>query len=198
MSEAARHKWALTQEAFDGLLTSLGPDRDAAADRYLEIRRNLVRLFEWRGCATPDEYADETINRCAKKISEGEQIRDVSTYCIGIARMLFREMHRDRVKEMRPLEDAPEPRTPPVEPDGEADRRVECLRGCLGQLSRENHDLILNYYQGAKGEKIKQRHGLTQQFGIPAGTLRMRALRVRERLQICAENCLKRQEKGLV
>ena len=86
MSEAARHKWALTQEAFDGLLTSLGPDRDAAADRYLEIRRNLVRLFEWRGCATPDEYADETINRCAKKISEGEQIRDVSTYCIGIAR----------------------------------------------------------------------------------------------------------------
>jgi DNA-directed RNA polymerase specialized sigma24 family protein len=198
VSEAVRHKWALTQEAFDGLLASLGPDRDAAADRYLEIRRNLVRLFEWRGCATPDEYADETINRCAKKISEGEQIRDVSTYCIGIARMLFKEMYRDRVKEMRPLEDVPEPRTLPVEPSGETERQVECLRGCLGQLSRENRDLILNYYQGAKGEKIKQRHSLTQQFGIPAGTLRMRALRVRERLQICAENCLKRRGEGYV
>src|SRR5690242_21066960 len=34
-------------------LDSLGPDRDAAGGRYLEIRRNLVRLFEWRGCSTP-------------------------------------------------------------------------------------------------------------------------------------------------
>ena len=56
MENAARQKWALTQDAFDGLLASLGDDRNAAADRYLEIRRNLVRLFEWRGCATPDEY----------------------------------------------------------------------------------------------------------------------------------------------
>ena len=58
---------ALTQPAFDGLLAVLGRDRDVAADRYLDIRRNLVRLFEWRGCTTPEEYADETINRCARK-----------------------------------------------------------------------------------------------------------------------------------
>ena len=81
VEDAARQRWSLTQEAFDGLLASLGPDRDTAADRYLEIRRNLVRLFDWRGCSTPDEYADETINRCAKKIGEGEEIRDLATYC---------------------------------------------------------------------------------------------------------------------
>ena len=72
-----------------------------AADRYLEIRRNLVRLFEWRGCSTPDEYADETINRCAKKIGEGEEIRDLATYCVGVARMLLREMRRERAREAR-------------------------------------------------------------------------------------------------
>src|SRR4051794_36178219 len=88
---ASRQKWTLTQDAFDRLLASLGPSRDAAADRYLEIRSRLVRLFEWRGFSTPDEYADETINRCAKKISEGEQVQDVFTYCAGIARMLARE-----------------------------------------------------------------------------------------------------------
>jgi hypothetical protein len=33
MDNAAREKWALTQEAFDGFLTALGPDRDGAADR---------------------------------------------------------------------------------------------------------------------------------------------------------------------
>jgi len=188
--DAARPKWSLTQEAFDGLLGSLGPDRDTAGGRYLEIRKNLVRLFEWRGCATPDEYADETLNRCARKLGEGEEIRDLATYSIGVARMLFREMGRERGREARPLEEAPEPRTLPADPGDEGEVRIECLRRCLSQLSKENRDLILNYYQGEKGEKIKNRKGLTQLFGIPANTLRMRALRVRERLQLCAEECL--------
>src|SRR5215813_8024813 len=127
MENAAREKWALTQKAFDGLLAALGPDRDKAADRYLEIRRNLVRVFEWRGCATPDDYADEAINRCAKKIAEGDQIRDVSTYCLGVARMLLLEMSRDHAHRARSLEDAPEPQTPPHDPVNDSERRVECL-----------------------------------------------------------------------
>jgi hypothetical protein len=49
---------------------------------------------EWRGCPTPDDYADETINRCARKITDGEEIRDVATYCIGVARMLLRDEPR--------------------------------------------------------------------------------------------------------
>ena len=187
---AARQKWALTQDAFDRLLNTLGSDRDTAGTRYLEIRRNLVRLFEWRGCPTPDEYADETINRCARKIGDGEEIRDVGTYCIGIARMLLREMSRDRSQQARPLEDAPEPRVQPAALEIDPDRHVQCLRRCLGKLSPETRNLILHYYQGDEGDKIKNRKSLTELFGIPASTLRMRALRVRERLQLCAENCL--------
>lgn len=187
-------KWSLTQEAFNGLLASLAPDRDVAARRYLEVRKNLVRLFEWRGCSTPEEYADEAINRCAKKIGEGEQIRDVATYCIGIARMLLLEMSRERPKEARSLDQAPEPHTLPTEPGTDPERGVECLRRCLAELSPENRDLILNYYQGDKGEKIKNRKGLTELFGIPANTLRMRALRLREKLQLCAENCIRQPE----
>src|SRR5678816_3611756 len=94
MADAAREKWSLTQEAFDALMAAIAPNREAAADRYLEIRRNLVRLFEWRGCPTLDEYADETLNRCARKVAEGEQIRDLASYSMGVARMLFREMGR--------------------------------------------------------------------------------------------------------
>ncbi len=184
---------ALTQPAFDGLLALLGRDRDVAADRYLEIRRNLVRLFEWRGCTTPEEYADETINRCARKIGDGEVIRDVATYCIGIARKLLLEMGRDRARQPRPLEEAPEPQVAPHEPDHERDRHVECLRSCLGQLSADHRQLILSYYQGDKRDKIKNRSGLTRTLGISAGTLRMRALRLRASLQLCAENCLQNQ-----
>jgi DNA-directed RNA polymerase specialized sigma24 family protein len=195
VGETRRQKWSLTQQAFDGLLATLGPDRSIAADRYLAIRRNLVRLFEWRGCPTPDEYADEAINRCAKKIGEGEEIRDVATYCVGIARMLVLEMSRERSKEARPLDKAPEPQTMAPEPQDDREFRMECLRRCLDQLSPDNRNLILHYYQGEKDEKIKNRKGLMQLFGVPASTLRMRALRLREGLHLCAENCLQRQGK---
>lgn len=189
---ASRQKWTLTQNAFDRLLASLSPDRDAAADRYLEIRRKLVRLFEWRGFSTPDEYADETINRCAKKINEGEEVHEISTYCVGIARMLAREMSRERAKEPRPLEEAPEPRAVPAESESDRQGRFECLRQCLDRLSPEVRNLILHYYQGDSGDKIRNRSRLTQLLGIAPGTLRMRALRVRERLQLCAEKCMQR------
>jgi len=185
-----RQKWTLTQDALDKFLASLGPDREAAGARYLEIRRNLVRLFEWRGCSTPDEYADETINRCARKVAEGEEIRDTAIYCIGIARMVVREMVRDRAQQARSLEDAPEPRVAPAQLEIDADHRGECLRRCLERLSPETRNLILHYYQGDKGGKIRSRKGLTDALGIPPGTLRMRALRVRERLQSCAAACM--------
>jgi len=192
----ARQKWTLTQQAFDGLLAAIGPDRDAAADRYLEIRRNLVRFFEWRGCPTPDEYADETINRCARKIGEGDEIRDVPTYVVGIARMLLREVSRDRAKAARPLNEVPEPQAVPVEPVVDPEPRVQCLRRCLSNLSPENRDLILHYYQGDKGDKIKNRKGLLHLFAVSASTLRMRALRLREKLQSCTEKCLERSGAG--
>jgi len=192
---SAPRLWSLTQTAFDGLLALLGPDRDAAAERYLDIRRNLVRLFEWRGCSTPEEYADETINRCARKIADGEMIRDLATYCLGIARMLLLEMGRDRARQARPLDEAPEPYVVPHEPEDDGDRRVDCLRSCLGQLRPEHRTLILSYYQGDKGNKIRNRNQLTRTLGIPPGTLRMRALRLRASLQLCAERCV--QNKGV-
>jgi DNA-directed RNA polymerase specialized sigma24 family protein len=191
---STRQRWALTQQAFDGLLSRLDRDRDTAAERFLEIRRNLVRLFEWRGCATPDEFADEAINRCARKISEGEEIRDLATYSVGVARMLLRETGRDRAKQAVSLNDAPEPRTIPEEIGSGQESREECLRRCLSELSHENRELILSYYQGDKGDKVRNRKGLTESFGIPANTLRMRALRLRERLQLCMESCL--QQRG--
>jgi DNA-directed RNA polymerase specialized sigma24 family protein len=195
MADAAREKWSLTQEAFDALMAAIAPNREAAADRYLEIRRNLVRLFEWRGCPTPDEYADETLNRCARKVAEGEQIRDLASYSIGVARMLFREMGRANARAMCSLAEAPEPQAPAVESTTSGEDRDECLRGCLAQISADNRDLILKYYQGEKSEKVKIRKALTQSLGIAESTLRMRALRVRETLQMCAKNCLERRQR---
>jgi len=187
---AIRKKWSLSQEAFDGLLATLGPDRDSAATRYVDIRRNLVRFFEWRGATTPDEYADETINRCARKVGEGEQIRDLASYSIGIARMLVRESARERAKQALPLEEVPEPSIPPSEPGDSQEARLACLRQCLAQLSPKNRDLILSYYQDDKSQKIRHRKNLGRLFGIRSNTLRMRALRLRQKLQLCVKGCM--------
>ena len=178
-----RQKWSLTQTAFDSLLACLDSDRDIAADRYLRMRRDLVRLFEWRGCSTPDDYADETINRCARKIQEGEEIRDVAMYSIGVARMLLREMCRDRSRQARSLDETPEPCTRP-EMNSDLEHRAQALRLSLQELSHGDRFLILNYYKGDKSDKIKSRKMLSEQLGIGASTLRMRAMRIREKLQL--------------
>jgi len=184
-----RQKWALNQEAFDRLLVAFDADRETAGRKYLEIRNNLTRFFEWRGCSFPEDHADETINRMAKRVSEGEEILNHSGYAMGVARLLLLEINKGRQREQSALAEigaAPDVYVP--EDDGES--RLTCLRSCLQTLSPDNRELILQYYQGEKGEKIENRKKLLQRLGIPVNTLRMRALRLRERLQACVEECV--------
>jgi len=187
----ARRKWALTQEAFDKLLAALGPDRESAAEKYLEVRSNLIRFFEFRGCPFPEDHTDETINRVAKRACEGEEIRNPAGYFLGVARMLLLEIHKERAKERQALSELADSGAALYEFE-ELEPRVQCLERCLGNLSTENRELILQYYQGEKGAKIENRKKLTDRFEIPLNTLRMRALRLREKLQVCVENCLEK------
>lgn len=188
---ASRRKWTLTQEAFDQLLAALGEDRERAGETYLEIRSNLVRFFEWRGCPLPEDHADETFNRVAKRILEGEEILNPMSYCLGVARMLLLEISKSRAKEQQALaEMATVPQVASAD-TSELNTRIDCLQECLETLSTNNRELIIQYYQGEKGAKIESRKRLVERFGIPVNTLRMRALRLRERLQSCVEDCLK-------
>jgi len=183
-----RQKWALNQEAFDKLLVAFDVDRDTAGRKYLEIRNNLTRFFEWRGCSFPEDHADETINRMAKRVFEGEAILNHSGYAMGVARLLLLEINKGRQREQSALAEigaAPEVYVP----ENDEESRLTCLRSCLQTLSPDNRELILQYYQGEKGEKIENRKKLLERLGIPVNTLRMRALRLRERLQSCVEEC---------
>ena len=188
---ASRQKWTLTQEAFDKLLLALGGDRDSGSQKYLEIRTNLTRFFEWRGCSFPEDHADETINRVAKKVAEGEEILNPSGYAMGVARLLLLEIIKGRQREQSALTELGTASEVYVEPD-DGEERLTCLKQCLQTLSPDNRDLILEYYQGEKSEKIRNRKKLLERLGVPVNTLRMRALRLRERLQGCVEECVGR------
>jgi DNA-directed RNA polymerase specialized sigma24 family protein len=183
-----RRRWALTQEAFDSLLAALNEERNKAGEIYIEIRSNLIRFFEWRGCPFPEDHADETFNRVAKRVVEGEEIRNPSSYCVGVARMLLLEINKERAREQLALGEIA--RSDSVySPDTDTETRIECLRSCLRDLPTDNRELIVGYYQGEKSAKIQNRKQLSERLKIPGNTLRMRALRLRERLQDCVENC---------
>ena len=187
---AGRQKWTLTQDAFDKLLAAFGGDRETAGQKYLEIRNNLTRFFEWRGCSFPEDHADETINRMAKRVAEGEEILNYSAYAIGVARLLLLEINKSRQREQSALAEVGIAQADVSVPSDDGEDRLTCLRKCLQSLSPDNRELILQYYQGEKGEKITNRKKLLERLGIPVNTLRMRALRLRERLQSCVEECL--------
>jgi len=187
-----RSKWALTQEAFDRLLASMGGDRESAGEQYLETRSKLVRFFEWRGCPFPEDHADETINRVAKRLVEGEKILNPAGYYLGVARMLLLEINKESVKQQQALRELPSSMITSNQSD-ESEARIDCLRQCLQQLSSDNREMILQYYHGEKAAKVDSRKKLAERFGVPINTLRMRALRIRENLQQSVENC---QEHG--
>jgi DNA-directed RNA polymerase specialized sigma24 family protein len=186
---APRQRWTLTREAFDKLLVAFDVDREQAGQKYLQIRNNLTRFFEWRGCSFPEDHADETINRMAKRVAEGEAILNHSGYAMGVARLLLLEINKGRQREQSALAEigsAPDVYVPA----DDRDSRLTCLRSCLQTLSPDNRELIIQYYQGEKGEKIENRKKLLARLRVPVNTLRMRALRLRERLQMCVEDCL--------
>ena len=73
---ALKRDWVLNQSAFQHFLKWLDGGVDSGGERYLEIRRRLVFYFDRRNCASPDELADETLNRVARRLEEKGAITD--------------------------------------------------------------------------------------------------------------------------
>jgi RNA polymerase sigma factor (sigma-70 family) len=180
----------MTNEAFEKLLARLDADRERAGERYETLRRKLMKFFEWRGIGSPEEHADETINRIARRIAEGEEIRDFHNYCYGVARMRLREALREQERE-RAMRDRIPPPPNASEESSEMESRVLCLDECLGRIPAESQELILGYYQLEKHAKIESRRELAGRFGIPLNALRIRAHRIRAKLEACVSDCLR-------
>jgi RNA polymerase sigma factor (sigma-70 family) len=193
MEVTTRHKWTLTQGAFDKLLAALDDDRERAGRAYEELRGHLVRLFQWRGCPFPEDHADETLNRVARRIEAGEDIRALKAYTFGVARLLLLEIYKQQEREQQSLNAVPPSRSNENETDTLSER-VTCLQQCLARLPADNRELIVHYYQGEGGAKINSRKKLAQSLSLSINTLRMRALRLREKLEACVKACVQRKE----
>lgn len=198
---SAKKEWVLTQNAFDQLLTHLDSDREQAADRYEDLRQMLITFFEFRGSLRPEEQADETINRVARRMSEGQEINasTIETYAYAIARNIWREYiaepHRvvssfDELFLSKPSHQSPRQLKIQAAARDELERRLDCLERCMQALPLRQRELITDYYQGEREVKIKDRKELAEALGIPLNALRIRVSRLRDQIEECVNSCL--------
>ena len=181
----------LTREAFDLLLARFDPDRNTAGEKYEALRRKLVKVLGWWGSECPEDHADETINRVTRKILSGEEIVDINKYFVGVARFVYSEHVKERVRHHEAL--AALARRPAPEAPGHTEARFECYERCLQNLPEASRDLVLKYYQQTGGSKTDARQELAQRMGIQLNLLRIRAFRIRNTLKECVRDCLRRK-----
>jgi DNA-directed RNA polymerase specialized sigma24 family protein len=179
---------SLTAGSLACLLARLDADPERAGSAYEALRRALVALFTWRGASTPEECADETLDRLAARLEEGVVVEDVPRFARGIARLVLLEHWRRLDARAVPLDDAALSRPVADAPDDEA--LHGCLERCLGELPQDARDLILQYYVAEGRPRIDRRKRLAEALRVSESALRNRAQRLRDRLETCLTRCL--------
>lgn len=198
MQKIERKKdWALTPDAFQKLLKWLDAGADSGGENYLEMRRRLAAFFDRKNCHAPDDLADETLNRVARRLTEEGTIESETPakYCYITARFVFMESLRAFDKAGVQLDAVLQERNKQFaapEPDGEKavrEKMLKCLERCTEKLEPENRDIIISYYFGEERVKIENRRALAEKLGVSHNGLRIRACRIREKLEICVRKC---------
>lgn len=194
-----KRDWTLTPVAFERLLSWLCEDSDRGGERYLEMKERLVLYFDRKNSLAPDQLADETLNRVARRLEEeGTIISDTPAhYCYIVARFVFLESLRQRqrhvplneglsARSVASLASGPEAR----EEEKEKEQRLECLERCIGNLEGEERELIVSYYHGEERAKIENRRAMATNLGVTMNALSIRACRLRNKLQACMRECM--------
>lgn len=136
---------ALTPRAFNRLLNWLDEGANSEGEKYLEMRRRLTAYFDRKNCSAPDELADETLGRVARRIDEEGLIESETTakYCYIVARFVFMEYLRSTEKRDEMLAEMRQ-RPGASERDAEAyeekEKRLSCLDQCTGKLEPSHRE----------------------------------------------------------
>jgi RNA polymerase sigma factor (sigma-70 family) len=183
MKRGAKGHWQLTPAAFERLLLALDTDQERAALAYEQLRQRIVGLMRWWGAWMAEDLADQTLDRVARKLEEGSVVPAASfgAYVRGVARMIFYEWTRSSRAQLpesetvAPAEHAPEP-------------ALDQLDRCVAALEPAEQKLVLRYY--GDGKHAELRRALAEELGISQTALRIRAHRLRQRLERCMSECL--------
>lgn len=184
-------------------LAALDADELRAAEKYETLRQKLTSLLAWKGCndSDADELADRTIDRVAIKIAEGEKVENIGAYAGSVARFIWLE-HNRKKREDAAGDDLPEVAVEPeIDVLKESDSRMECLRDCMASTIPNPTDrkIIIGYYDTESNEKNKNaRKRLAETLDMSTGALKVKACRLRDKLERCINDCIARVTKNPV
>jgi len=187
--------WRLTEEDLDRFLRWLDPDREKAAHKYQKIRDKLITILNAHCCPVSEDLVDQAFDQTMKRLPhmidtfQGEPTNYIYVVAKNLAAKYFKE--RSKIAEL------PDPDLLPDRPRGtdvEAERAFECIERCLSQLPPELRRLFENYYREIKNAG-KYRRQLAKELSMTVETLRLKAFRIKEKIRVCAEECLKSDQK---
>jgi DNA-directed RNA polymerase specialized sigma24 family protein len=187
---------ATSPDAFRQFLHWLDDGTDSRGEKYLEMRRRLVAYFDRKNCVAPDDLADETLNRVARRLEEEAGAitgTAPAQYCYITAKFVFLEYLREGARSQTSLSEMS-----PGEADAvlgaasvayvevqSKERLSACLEDCLARLAPADRDLILDYYQGEQRSKIEGRRVLATRLHLSVNALSIKACRIRNKLEVC-------------
>lgn len=190
MQESAprtRIRWTLDRHSLDSLLSALHPDRKQASLAYEALRERLIRFFEWNHADTPQELADETLDRLARRLSAYEhEILNPAKFAAGIARLLLKEHFREKGRREAALATMAEsyPGLARMETESaRQDERMAALEQCLRAIPEASRNLIERYFSAESRAHVQQRQRLAEEHGISTNALRNRVMRIKMELQ---------------
>ena len=184
-------------ESLEGLINLLDVNSNGPPGAgYQLVRMKLIKFLEWQKCVAAEELTDETIDRVAKKVGQGQQIENLMGYFYGVARLVLKEYERAQLRHQRAVATLPRS-TEEVDDDKEAAiPRLECSKNCLEELPETDRDLIVAYCRPDGRPKTERRQDLATKLGIKRENLRLRAFRIREKLDKCVADCLNKSNGG--
>ena len=173
---------SVNEKKFQKMLIWLDQDVEKAGQVYETIRLRLTKIFYSRGCPVAEELADQTIDRVMKKIDDiyEDYEGDPRLYFYGVGRNVFLEYTRKPIQK-----ELPDVLIQKEDNTGEKELRDRCLTACLKKLDADERAFILRYYRGDKTEKIERRRRMKEEYDLSFENLRVRAYRIRMKLQKC-------------
>jgi DNA-directed RNA polymerase specialized sigma24 family protein len=187
-------RWQISHDGFAGLLAALGGTPQEAGQHYEQLRSKLVFFFTRRSLQSPEDLADEVLDRLARRLSEGLTISSVDGFVLGVARHVAQEQAaiRNQPQSVDPsfFDNVPAVLDTPIE-----DERIADLERCLRRLPSLDTQLLRNYYLGDANHLMSARKRMAERLGVSPGTLRQRVFLIRKRLLDCVTTSLQKRRR---
>lgn len=190
----------LTAKGYDLLFARLDANPLRSGEEYETLRLKLEKYFtrQDRGRWNTDyaALADETLDRVAKRLEDGIEIeKNIHIFAYGIAKFVWLEFIRKNPLPVDFTTVAENSYKTNQDDEDAEDARLACLRACLVEICKDNDErkILLDYYRQADNMLKEQRKSIAARLKITTNTLKTRMSRLREKMEKCIINCMKKR-----